>query len=38
MELSTLKNKKFQEVTFRARKIKMTHSEKMSYILGSGTF
>ena len=33
MELSRLKNKNFQEVTFRARKLKITHSEKMSYIL-----
>ena len=28
----------FQEVTFWARKVKRTHSEKMSYISGNGTF
>ena len=28
----------FQEVTLRAQKIKETHSEKISYILGNGTF
>ena len=38
MELSSLKNKKSQEVTFRAQKIKKTHSEKTSYILETGTF
>ena len=27
----------FQEVTLRAQKIKETHSEKISYILGNGT-
>ena len=32
MELSSLKNKKFQEITFLARKIKKTLSEKMYYI------
>ena len=38
MELSSLKNKKSQEVTFRAQKTKKTHSEKTSYILKTGTF
>ena len=28
----------FQELTFRARKMKNTHSEKMSYISGNETF
>ena len=28
----------FQEVTLRAQKIKETHSERISYILGNGTF
>ena len=28
----------FQEVTFRAPKMKKKNSEKMSYILGDGTF
>ena len=28
----------FQEGTLRARKIKKTHSEKISFILGNGTF
>ena len=28
----------FQDVTFQARKIKNTHSRKMYYILGNGTF
>ena len=28
----------FQEKTFRAQKIKKTHSEKISYFSGNGTF
>ena len=28
----------FQEATFGARKMKKTHSEKISYISGNGTF
>ena len=28
----------FQEVTFRSRKVKITHSEKTSYISTNGTF
>ena len=38
MKLSNLKFKKFQEGNFQAQKIKRTHSEKLSYILGNGTF
>ena len=41
MELSSLNRKKlliFQEGTFWARKIKKDNSEKISYILGNGTF
>ena len=38
MELSGPKIKNFQEGTFRARKIKKTHSEKISYISRNGTF
>ena len=34
IELSSLKNKQFQEVTFQARKIKKIYSEK-TYILGN---
>ena len=37
MELSSLKFKKYQEGTFQTRKIKKTHSEKISYISGNGT-
>ena len=34
-KLSNPKNKKFQEESFRAQKVKRTHSEKMSsYVLG----
>ena len=29
---------KFQEETFQAHKIKKTHSEKICYISGNGTF
>ena len=36
-KLSNPKNKKFQEESFRAQKVKRTHSEKMSSILGNGT-
>ena len=38
MELSSPKIKKFQEGTFQTRKIKITRSEKVSYISGNGTF
>ena len=38
MELSSLKNKKFQEVRNRARKNKKTYSEKISHILGEWNF
>ena len=38
MKLSNLKFKKFQEENFQAQKIKRTHSEKISYILGNGIF
>ena len=37
-ELSSPKNKNLQEGSCRARKIKKVHSEKISYILGNGTF
>ena len=36
MELSSLKNKKFQELP--SSKSNKTHPEKMSYILGNETF
>ena len=35
MELFSPKNKKFQEGTLRARNIKETYSEKISYISGN---
>ena len=38
MELSNPKNKKNQEITFRARKLKKKRSEEISYILGNETF
>ena len=38
MELSSPKIKKIQEGTFRGHKIKKTHSEKICYIFGNGTF
>ena len=38
MELYSLKNKTFQEVTLQAQKIKKKHSEKISYISGNGIF
>ena len=38
MELTSPKNKKIQEQTFRTRKIKKAHPEKISYISGNGTF
>ena len=38
MELSNPKNKKLQEVTFQAQKVKKTSSKKISYIFGNGTF
>ena len=41
MKLSSHNLKKllmFQEGSFRAQKIKKTDSEKISYILGNGTF
>ena len=38
MKLSSTKLKKFQEGTFRPRKIKKTYSEKISYTSGNGTF
>ena len=38
MELASPKIKKFQEGNFRAQKLKKTHSEKISYILGNGAF
>ena len=41
MELSSSRLKRiliFHEGTFQARKIKKTHSKKISYILGNGTF
>ena len=34
---NSLGNRTFQAGTFRARKIKKTNSEKISYILGNGT-
>ena len=36
-KLLTFSQKTFQAGTFRARKIKKTNSEKISYILGNGT-
>ena len=39
MELSSLKNKTFQKVTFQAEKNKRKkHSGKVPYISGNGTF
>ena len=38
MDLVTLKDKRFLEVTFQDPKIKRTHSEKISYISRNGTF
>ena len=37
MEISSPKNKKFQEETFGARNIKKTHFKKISYISGNAT-
>ena len=38
MELSRLQDKKFQERTSRAQKIKKAYSEKICYISGNETF
>ena len=38
MEFASPNIKKFQEENFRAQKLKKTHSEKISYILGNGAF